>query len=250
MSERTRNDVSDEIPRDRDLTQAYRDAAREVPPDALDAVILAAARRDAQARSGAIGHGASDGRSLGDAGGVPLRRWHMPLALAAVLVLSVSIVTLSREEAQLPAPAPSEPPVAPELRDAPAAPVPQQPQALARKPASEAPPDALLAPLQSSRAEAEAREDAAVGATANKAEETGETRQAFQGPQAARAPQRAAEATAPAAPAAPAAEEPPEKWGERIMALRRDGKTDEADALLAEFRKRYPGYSVPEGWLR
>ena len=46
------------------------------------------------------------------------------------------------------------------------------------------------------------------------------------------------------------ADEPPERWGERILALRRAGKADEADALLAEFRKRYPGHPVPDAWLR
>lgn len=249
MTERTRNGDCDDIPRDRELARAYRDVAREAPPPALDAAILAAARRETQARPRSLGQGAREERPPGGAGGAPRRRWQVPLALAAVLVLSVSIVTLYREESQLPPPVtiPSEPPAPPELRDAPAAPVTPRPQALARKPAPEASREALRAPEQSSRAEADARGDAALGGAANKAEEARETRQRFQGPQA-RAPQRAAEAPAPAM--ALAADEPPEKWGERIMALRRDGQTDEADALLAEFRKRHPGYPVPEAWLR
>ena len=105
----------------------------------------------------------------------------------------------------------------------------------------------MRAPEQSFRSEADARGDATLGAAANKAEEAAERRQLFQGPQAARAPQRAAEAPAPATLTV---EEPPEKWGERIMALRRDGRTDEADTLLAAFRKRHPDYPVPEAWLR
>jgi hypothetical protein len=109
----------------------------------------------------------------------------------------------------------------------------------------------MRAPEPSPRAEVESREDAALGAAASKAEEAaGEARQLFRRPQAVQAPRRAAE-QAPAAPAAAlAADEPPEKWGERIMALRRDGKADEADALLAEFRKRYPGHVIPDAWLR
>ena len=33
---------------------------------------------------------------------------------------------------------------------------------------------------------------------------------------------------------------------ERIAELRRQGKDDEADKALAEFRKRFPGYAIPE----
>ena len=42
------------------------------------------------------------------------------------------------------------------------------------------------------------------------------------------------------------AEEPPEKWLERIVQLRQQGKHEEADKALAEFRKRYPDYKIPE----
>ena len=38
---------------------------------------------------------------------------------------------------------------------------------------------------------------------------------------------------------------PPPAWLERIGALRKEGRTGEADALLAEFRRRYPEVSVP-----
>ena len=40
--------------------------------------------------------------------------------------------------------------------------------------------------------------------------------------------------------------EPPSTWLERIAALRRDARRVEADGLLAEFRRRYPGHPVPE----
>ncbi|MGQ0750811.1 MAG: hypothetical protein ACT4PS_09780 [Betaproteobacteria bacterium] len=250
MTERPRNADSGDIPYDQGLARAYRDAAREAPPQELDAAIRAAARREAQARPRSLDE---DERSPDQARAGPAsrRHWQVPLALAAVLVLSVSIVTLHREETQLPPPAPprSEPPAMPDLRDAPAAPVQPRPQVPARKPAPEASREAMRVPEQSPRAEVEARGDAALGAAASKAEEAGsEARQLFRGPRAAQAPQRAAEQTAPAT--ALAADEPPAKWGERIMALRRDGKADEADALLAEFRKRHPEHQVPEAWLR
>lgn len=39
--------------------------------------------------------------------------------------------------------------------------------------------------------------------------------------------------------------EPPDKWLERIAALRREGRAGEADELLSEFRKRFPDHPVP-----
>ncbi|MDB5812332.1 MAG: hypothetical protein JWN94_4454 [Betaproteobacteria bacterium] len=46
--------------------------------------------------------------------------------------------------------------------------------------------------------------------------------------------------------AEPSAEPTPEKWLERIEELRKQGKLDEARASLAEFKKRYPDYRLPE----
>jgi len=40
--------------------------------------------------------------------------------------------------------------------------------------------------------------------------------------------------------------EPPDRWTERIAALRREGRREEANALLAEFRRRYPQEPVPQ----
>jgi hypothetical protein len=39
---------------------------------------------------------------------------------------------------------------------------------------------------------------------------------------------------------------PAEKWLERIEDLRKQGRLDEAKASLADFRKRYPDYRLPE----
>ncbi len=38
----------------------------------------------------------------------------------------------------------------------------------------------------------------------------------------------------------------PEKWLERIEELRKQGRLEEARTNLAEFRKRYPDYQLPE----
>jgi hypothetical protein len=69
--------------RDPRLDLLYRDAAREAPPAHLDAAILAAARREVGARPRALS---------------ALRRWRVPVSIAAVVVLSMSLVTLVKEE--------------------------------------------------------------------------------------------------------------------------------------------------------
>ena len=40
--------------------------------------------------------------------------------------------------------------------------------------------------------------------------------------------------------------EPPEKMLERIAVLRREGRAKEADDLYAEFKRRFPGYQIPD----
>jgi hypothetical protein len=70
--------------RDRGLDRAYGAAAREEPPARLDAAILAAARREVGARP----------RPLSSR----LRTWRVPVSIAAVVVMSVSLVMLVREE--------------------------------------------------------------------------------------------------------------------------------------------------------
>jgi hypothetical protein len=69
--------------RDPRLDLLYRDAGREGPPAHLDAAILAAARREVGARPRALS---------------ALRRWRVPVSIAAVVVLSMSLVTLVKEE--------------------------------------------------------------------------------------------------------------------------------------------------------
>jgi TolA-binding protein len=44
-------------------------------------------------------------------------------------------------------------------------------------------------------------------------------------------------------------DEAPLPWLQRIAELRRQGKHEEADRELAEFRKRYPDYKIPEAVL-
>src|SRR5258705_9246612 len=82
MSERPDNDIA----RDARLTAIYRAAEQDTPPPALDTAILAAARREVGARPRPAGYSF-------------VRSWRGPLSVAAVVVLSVSLIMLMREEA-------------------------------------------------------------------------------------------------------------------------------------------------------
>jgi hypothetical protein len=44
--------------------------------------------------------------------------------------------------------------------------------------------------------------------------------------------------------------ETPERMLERIVELRREGKHEEADRLLAEFKRKHPDYRLPENVVR
>ena len=70
--------------RDPRLDLLYRSAPREAPPPQLDAAILAAARREVGARPRSVS--------------AQFRRWRVPVSIAAVVVLSVSLVTLVSEK--------------------------------------------------------------------------------------------------------------------------------------------------------
>lgn len=70
--------------RDARLDRLYRGTGSEDPPARLDAAILAAAHRE-------VGAGPRAPSSM-------LRRWRVPVSIAAVVVLTVSLVTLVQEE--------------------------------------------------------------------------------------------------------------------------------------------------------
>lgn len=175
---------------DPELSERYRALGREEPPQALDAKILAEAR----ARPG-------------------LRRWALPLSVAAVIVLSVTVtVEMQRERAQ-----PEnriERQTAPKIETRPAAPAPVERKLEA--PAANAP---AAGRLSRESADRERFERAAPAATEERAKQLG-------------------------------AEESPERRLERIAELRRAGRDDEADRLLAEFRRRFPDYRIPEAVLK
>lgn len=249
---------------DAKISQRYREVSAEEPPRALDDAILAAAREAQRPWT---------------------RRYAVPLGLAAVVVLSVTVTLRIQHEQpgiEVPAPAPAAkaPAEAPpeaiaalklKTEDRLKAPVPEeranaalkdrarqdeprpfaQPMqeqmreqvaaAPALSPAKPAP--APVAPAVASRGEMQrGAESSVAGAAARQAEE----RTSRDAAAASRAPQAGpVEALAKRAVVAPT----PEQELERIALLRREGKHEEADKALAEFRKRLPDYAIPAAML-
>lgn len=272
------------------LAALYRGAPAESPPAQLDAAIQAAARRAVGARPQA------SGASF-------LRAWRVPLSIAAVLVMSVSMVTLTvrQKGAQVAESDYAGPTSA------------QHPEVLSR-PAMDARPDPgkvvvehkaerVTKPAAAQALADRARADAPVAAMdpqSKLAHERGSTvSNAATREKLANSP--VAETAAPAderlaaapvrqfarglgAPAAAVTDsaatvaggsmqrgpaeagvsgavtnatpqvsvfiqeldrQPAEKWLEKIAALRQQGRMADADALLAEFRKRNPDHPLP-----
>lgn len=139
------------------------------------------------------------------------RRWYYPVAIAAVLLLAVAVtVQIERgprvdEVAQAPVVPTETPSEAPARSEPQAQKFPTTPEVTARREA------APLADLQ--KAPAPAAEPAA----------------------SARAEARIALGAAAASP---------EQWLQGIADLRRQGRDDEAERQLEDFRKRYPDYRI------
>ena len=166
----------------------YRELPREEPPAALDAAIRAHARR-------ALGR---------------RRRWYVPAAAAAILVLAVAVTwQIEREQPDLVA-----------VTSAPPAP----PTAVVEEKAQDSTGEKELAKQQ-----AQASAPAPMQAPAEMRADRARPR-----PQLGAAARNEVQAFA----------ETPEQGLERIARLRAAGKHDEADKALAEFRKRYPDFKI------
>jgi hypothetical protein len=206
------------------VSRRYRELSREEPSRQLDDAILAAARRAVEARPAPLVTPA--GR----------RHWYVPLAAAAIIVLAVAVtvhVERKRPDMEV-AEARHEP--APAAQD----PTPEPPRELRAQRKAEALGDlekrqvAPAAPAPAlERSTTGARDSARADAAASP-----QLRAEAQGVMREKA--AALEARAPASP---------EQWLQGIADLRRQGRHEEADKALAEFRRAYPDYRISEAML-
>lgn len=259
--------------RDPRLDGLYAHTGREEPPAYLDAALRAAARQAVGARPRALG--------------APLRRWGVPLSIAAVVVVSVSLVTLMRDEgagrleesyspaaAEPKAPAPAsagEAQVKAQDRAEPAGAASSADDSLGQGrlavPSSAVPKPAEAGAGEAPRARAEV-DGAAARQTAPEREVLGKKKpeaRAADAPAPPAAAMRSAPVQADQEPLTASTREkrersltrdqvdsllkalekaPPESWLETIERLRREGRPADAEALLVEFKRRFPGHPM------
>lgn len=201
------------------VSERYRELPREEPARALDDAILARSRRalEEEKRSHPAPLVAPTGR----------QHWYFPLAAAAVIVLAVAVtvqVERERPDAEILS-GPVAVQKAPERTFAPD----PQPQAQVQA-APAAPPVAQAERSDAAAAAADAREKRAQRDVA--------------------ASSGARQSAAPVSATLARVEQLPEQWLQGIDDLKRQGRHEEAGKQLAEFRKRYPNYRIPEAILR
>ena len=205
---------------DAKVSARYRELAREEPPRHVDDAILAAARRATASRPAPLV--APSGR----------RRWYVPVAAAAIIVLAVAVtVHVERQQPDL------------EVAEQQAAPVQTPATEPALKRDSSAPADLQKSQMSSSRPAAPAPKSAEPLAGLRESQRSDTAPSAAQARPEARAmrSERGAEQKSIGLAAAS-----PEQWLQGIVDLKRQGRDEEAEKQLGDFRKRYPDYRIPE----
>jgi hypothetical protein len=216
---------------EREVARRYRDLPREEPPAALDVAIRAAARARASRRG--------------------LRHWYFPAAAAAIVVLAVAVAwQVERNKPEfVVATAPAES----KLRKERVAPAPQSVPEREEQAKPDRKERAKPETKPEPRAFARSKVQPAREAPAEQAVPQPQASDRLESANAARPASRAAgvraDASAPRPLGSLGLDEAPEPWLKRIAELRRQGKHDEADEALAEFRKRYPQYAIPQAML-
>jgi len=246
----------------------YRALPRDEPPQSIDTAVLAAARRSVEKRSE--------------------RKWAAPVALAAVLVLSIGVTLRVAEERPDSPVEPVAPPstapagaqtAAPQVHS-PAATMPRRAKPAERQAAPIAAKPPVDEPARPENVQREpepnpgsapaTREERSAGALS--ARERTDAPQAapptaivpssasvsapapstpfVPSPRADSAPMMAKSATAESSLAAVQAPKSPEAWLERIAELRAQGRHKEADESYAQFLQRFPGYTIAPEMLR
>lgn len=236
------------------ITRRYRQLGEEEPPRELDQAILAAAHRAA---------GRAHAPLVTPAG---RHRWYFAFGAAAILVLAVAITVQMERQPDPEAPPPSQAAVPSERVDnfysraekeskgqvepsRPLAEAGRPPVRERRKPSPQHAAPAVSPPPEVKPQEAEeARAETPASGTLSRQQE------------ARRAEPHPAAAPSPEATTKPQAKEDrvvasvasltPERLLERVAELRKEGRHDEADKALAEFRQRYPDYRISDEVLK
>lgn len=235
------------------LSRAYREASSEEPPAALDAVILAAAKQRA-----------ATPRRPARASWV---RWMAPASALATLLVGVSVAFLMQREhpeiiddttVRQPAPGPQRPQPerasettkakaadsAAEKKEAPAAAAPAPAATSAGQAPPQAPRPAQAAPPAAAALPAEGRAKAGAPAMTRESNAASDSASGELGAAAPAAAGKLAPLRQAATPRSP------EAWLEEITRLKREGRDKEAAEQLAQFRKAYPTYALPEALLK
>jgi negative regulator of sigma E activity len=205
---------------DAKVSARYRELAREEPPRHVDDAILAAARRATTSRPAPLV--APSGR----------RRWYVPVAAAAIIVLAVAVtVHVERQQPDF------------EVAEQQAAPVQTPVTEPAPKRDSSAPADLQKSQTSSSQPAAPAPKSGEPLAGLRESQRSDTAPSAAQARPEARAmrSERGAEQKSIGLAAAS-----PEQWLQGIVDLKRQGRDEEAEKQLGDFRKRYPDYRIPE----
>jgi phage protein D len=205
---------------DAKVSARYRELAREEPPRHVDDAILAAARRATASRPAPLV--APSGR----------RRWYVPVAAAAIIVLAVAVtVHVERQQPDF------------EVAEQQAAPVQTPVTEPAPKRDPSAPADLQKSQTSSSQPAAPAPKSAEPLAGLRESQRSDTAPSAAQARPEARAmrSERGAEQKSIGLAAAS-----PEQWLQGIVDLKRQGRDEEAEKQLGDFRKRYPDYRIPE----
>ena len=205
---------------DAKVSARYRELAREEPPRHVDDAILGAARRATASRPAPLV--APSGR----------RRWYVPVAAAAIIVLAVAVtVHVERQQPDF------------EVAEQQAAPVQTPVTEPAPKRDSSAPTELQKSQTSSSQPAAPAPKSAEPLAGLRESQRSDTAPSAAQARPEARAmrSERGAEQKSIGLAAAS-----PEQWLQGIVDLKRQGRDEEAEKQLGDFRKRYPDYRIPE----
>jgi hypothetical protein len=268
--------------RDPKVSQRYRELAAEEPSRELDQAILAAAHRAADKPHAPLVTPAGRHRwyfSLGAAAVIVLAvavTWHVERAQpdpeTVVLKEEVPLKEspAADEKRSAAAAVESPKPAAPALKPEPKPRLQQAPREFARDaaPAASAPAESRIrenaagdvaraevqqapAPAPAPSAQAERGDErAAAGGVMSRRTDRVEPQAAPAPPTESRVQQDAApQAKALGGPAVSAYIDSPERFLDRIAELRKEGRHNEADQLLAEFRQRYPDYRISKEML-